>query len=330
MVLTIKRENLSASDQTMPDAPAAARRSALLALLVELRPQQWIKNLVCLAGLVFSGRLFLPEYIGRAAVAIVSFCLASACMYILNDYVDLERDRRSPRTAARPLAAGELPLWVAAAAFVILAALATAGSVYLGAACLTTFAAYCVINVAYSVRLKHTVIADVMCIALGFVLRLVYGIYAVEVKPTAWIVLCMFFLALFLGFAKRKAESVRCNGNGNGGAARPVLDKYTVQYLDVMLSMSATMTIACYALFTVASGKNAGLAITVVPVVYCVTRYMLQVMIHGRGESPEKVLMSDEMMWLGILTWLGLCVIILYSDLQIFSETTHWQDGGPW
>jgi 4-hydroxybenzoate polyprenyltransferase len=294
----------------------------LLALVRELRPRQWIKNLACLAGLVFSGRLFLLEHVLHAAVGFLAFCCVSSAVYILNDYLDREKDRLDPRTAGRPLTAGLLPVWLAAVAFSLLMVLAAAGSVWLGTTCVVVLAVYFGMNVLYSTGLNQTVIADVMCIALGFVLRVMYGVYAVQDRPTGWIVLCMFFLALFLGFAKRKAELTTVREDAV--LLRPVLREYGMGYLDLLLTMTASMTIMCYALFTAASHKNPTLIVTILPVVYCVSRYLHRVMLHGQGGSPEDVLFSDRMLWLGILTWLGLCILILYFEINLFAETEVW------
>lgn len=290
------------------------------ALVTELRVVQWVKNLACLAGLIFSGRLFLVQHQTQAFLGFWSFCFASSAVYILNDFLDREKDRLNPRTSTRPLASGDLPVWVAATAFVALITLAGIGAARLGSSCLLVIGTYGVMNILYSIRLKQIVIADVMCIAIGFVLRVLFGVYAVGVLPTPWIALCMFFLALFLGFAKRKAE---LTGLGKDPAhARPVLAQYDVNYLNMLLAMSATMAILCYALFTVASHKNPTLVITIVPVVYCVNRYILQVMLNGRGESPDKILLSDKRLWVGIVSWLFAYIIITYGNIQLFAETS--------
>jgi 4-hydroxybenzoate polyprenyltransferase len=303
----------------IPARPPAPRPSSVLrALLIELRPTQWVKNFACFAGLIFSGRLFQVASQLEALIGFGSFCFASSSIYILNDYFDREKDRHNPRTASRPLASGALPLGVAAIAFMALLLATWIGSVSLGRSCALVMLAYGALNVFYSIQLKEIVIADVMCIALGFVLRVMYGVYAVGSQPTPWIVLCMFFLALFLGFAKRKAELVHVRDETR--RTRPVLNKYASNYLDVLLTMSSTMAILCYATFTVASHRNPTLVITIVPVVYCVYRYMLQVIMHAHGESPDKVLVSVKRLWLGIFCWLYSYVAIYYCNVNIFAE----------
>jgi 4-hydroxybenzoate polyprenyltransferase len=247
--------------------------------------------------------------------------MASA-VYVFNDVLDLERDRANPRTARRPLASGELPVWLAGLTGYALLIFAMLVSFTLGRACTVTIGLYCFLSLLYCLKLKHEPIADVMCIALGFVLRVVYGVYAVGVLPTAWIVTCMFFLALFLGLAKRRAELASLKTDS--ARSRPVLEKYQVGYLDILLAMSATMTILCYALFTVASHKNPTLIITVLPVVYCITHYLLHVMTRGGGQSPEEHLLNDRVLWAGVISWVALCVVIMYLDVHLFVEKAPW------
>jgi 4-hydroxybenzoate polyprenyltransferase len=298
-------------------ARSAHRPPVWRALIVELRPKQWIKNLICLAGLVFSGELFEGRHILEAGIAFGTFCLAASAIYIVNDLVDLDKDRHNPRTAGRPLAAGHLPVALAVLVGILLVAGALAGAAALNRACVLTIAAYLVINALYSFRLKETVIVDVMCIALGFVLRISYGAYAVEVYPSRWSVVCMFFLALFLGFGKRRAECA--DAGADFLRARPVLEKYNIDFLDMMLTVSATITVVAYALFTVSWQKNPTIVLTIIPVIYCVSRYLLQVIVLGHGKSPEDIILGDRMLMLGIGSWVALCIIIIYGDLHLFT-----------
>jgi 4-hydroxybenzoate polyprenyltransferase len=294
---------------------ARYRPNVATSLLRAMRPHQWVKNLTCFAGLIFSGRLFQPEMTIHAGSAFIAFSLIASAIYLLNDYVDRHRDRLNPRTADRPIASGALPVGLAAVAFVALIVAAGLMAIVLGRACLIAMTAYATMNVGYTVRLKRTVIADVMCIAVGFVLRVLFGVYAVEVFPSPWIVLCMFSLAMFLGFGKRRAE---LNDLGDGAvAARSVLRKYTSAYIDMVLGITATVTILTYMLFTVSSHHDPTLVVTVIPVVYCVLRYAHQVMVEQLGQSPEALFIKDKMMWIGVGTWLTLCGLILYGGLQL-------------
>jgi 4-hydroxybenzoate polyprenyltransferase len=155
-----------------------------------------------------------------------------------------------------------------------------------------------------------------MVLSMGFVFRVLAGVYAVHVQPSAWIVLCMFFLALFLGFAKRRGELATLQELSV--SHRPVLRKYTLPYLDALLAIMAAMTIVCYAAYTLESRhNNRSLIITIPPVVYGITRYMLLVMVRGR-ESAEEVLTSDKGLIASVLIWISLCVLVLYGNLRLF------------
>ncbi|MFO0808489.1 MAG: decaprenyl-phosphate phosphoribosyltransferase [Gemmataceae bacterium] len=289
-----------------------------IALLRAMRPGNWVKNLPCLAGLVFSGQLFLPAAQAMAALAFATFSLMASAGYLLNDVVDRERDRANPRTAGRPVATGELPVWIAVAASIVLAACAASLASYLGVNCLIVLIAYAALTALYSLRLKRTVIVDVMCVALGFVLRVLFGVYALRVLPTPWIILCMFFLALLVGFGKRKAELTNL---GDGAeSARPVLRKYSSSYLDLVLGMMATLTILTYTLYCVAPHHTQSLIITILPVVYCVLRYTYKLMVEGGGESPEGVFLHDPMLWLGVLMWLALNIVVLYGQFRFVAD----------
>jgi 4-hydroxybenzoate polyprenyltransferase len=302
-----------------PAAGPTSRAARLVGLARAARPGHWVKNLACFAGLIFSGRLFQERAIVEACVAFAGFCMAASGVYLLNDVWDRGYDRLNPSKRRRPVASGLVPVSWALAAAAALATAAILSSLELSPLCAALMAVYLAMNVAYSIRLKHTVLLDVTLIAFGFVLRVLYGVYAVEVQPTSWIVLCMFFLALFLGFAKRRGE-MHLMGEDEP-FRRPVLAKYRTSFLDILLAMTATMAILCYALFTVTGHPgNATLVITVPLVTYGVTRYMLLVMVFGKGESPERLLVSDPLIVATTATWVMLCIVVKYSNINIFAQ----------
>jgi 4-hydroxybenzoate polyprenyltransferase len=300
-----------------PEGPGVGATSAgrLAGLVVSARPRQWVKNVACFAGLVFSGRLFDASAMSGSATAFAGFCLASSSVYLINDVCDRRSDAANPKKRSRPIAAGLVPVGRAIAAAVVLAVAAMGSTLFLPAACRGILAAYLTIGLAYSVRLKHSVLIDVMIIALGFVLRILHGVYAVGVAPTPWIVLCMFFLALFLGFAKRRSELNQIEVAGV--TQRPVLRKYRTDLLDQLLVMTATMTITCYSLYTVTGRPgNETLVVTVPLVVYGVCRYLLLVMIFDVGEAPDKDLLDDTLLIVNGLLWVVLCVAIIYFNVN--------------
>ena len=287
------------------------------AIAEEARPRQWIKNLVCLAGLVFSGQLTDGSAVLGAAVAFVGFCLLSSGVYFVNDIHDRHHDRHNPLKAHRPIASGRLSVNVAE----LVAALLMCGGMgvlsLLGWRCGVVAGIYLLMSLLYCVRLKHTVIVDVMCISLGFVLRMLAGVFAVGALPTAWIVLCMFFLSLFLGFAKRRGELANRRGAARRG--RPVLADYSLPLLDLLLAMTATMAVVCYALYTVTGRDTPALVVTIPLVVYGVVRYMLLVMVRNRGELPDELLVHDRMLHGAVAAWALVCAAVLYGKVEFLN-----------
>ncbi len=297
----------------MATEAAWTRRAAGLVEAARLR--QWVKNLACFAGLIFSGRLSDEAAIRAAVWAFFGFCLASSSVYLVNDVFDRRSDAVNPKKRSRPIASGLVPVGWAVVAAALLALGAFATSIPLPSGCRIVLAAYLAMSYAYSIRLKHTVLIDVMIIALGFVLRIIYGVLAVKVAPTPWIVLCMFFLALFLGFAKRRSE---LNQVDQGSTRRPVLSKYRVELLDLLLAMTATMSILCYALYTlIGRPDHQTLVLTVPVVVYGICRYLLLVVVYDVGDAPDENVLEDKMLVASAVVWIVLCVAILYFDKSL-------------
>jgi 4-hydroxybenzoate polyprenyltransferase len=307
---------------TLPEAEPldaeAVRAGRIGGLVASMRPRQWIKNLACFAGLIFSGHLFDAASIRGAVLAFAGFCLASSSVYLINDVFDRRSDAANPKKRSRPIASGRVPVGSALAASVALAAAALGLSLLLTPGCQAVLTTYLVMGLAYSARLKHTVLLDVMIIAIGFVLRILYGAFAVGVPATPWIVLCMFFLALFLGFAKRRSELARFALGGPGH--RPVLIKYQARLLELLLAMTATMAITCYALYTVIGRPDKPghetLVVTVPVVVYGIYRYLLIVLVFDVGDAPEKDVVDDLPLIVAVVVWIALCILILYLNIN--------------
>lgn len=317
-----------------------------------LRPHQWTKNLFCLAGLLFSGKFLEPAAIAEAFLAVVMFSLMASSVYIFNDIQDLDRDREHPKKRYRPIASGKISVPVANALALFLIVVSLLIGYSLGMAVFTCLVLYAGLNLSYSLKLKHLALFDVNCIALGFVLRLLAGVYAIEVVPTGWITLCTFFLSLFLGFAKRRSELLGVLSNkmtqdflerqepaaianqkpvselfflqlfyqrGQANPQRPVLSQYTLPFLDSLLNSTATMTVMCYALFTAISGKNPSLIITVPIVHYAIMHYKHLVMVREGGEEPDRILIKDLRLKLSILIWLLSYFLITYTNISLFA-----------
>ena len=298
-----------------------------LVLLRALRPHQWSKNVFVLAALVFaSGDRLAEDPIDRADVfrtiaAFVAFCLASSAVYLLNDVLDRESDRAHPEKRARPIASGAVPLPVALGVSAILALISLwlgwwiGGEPYSVALVLITYMA---VNVAYSVRLKSVVLLDVFCIATGFMLRVEAGGLSAGAAVSQWLFLCTFFLALFLALNKRRAE-IMLLGDG-GDAHRASLREYTVGFLDQMVGVLAACTIVCYTMYTVDPdtatkfGQGHKLVWTVPFVAFGIGRYMVLVQSGRGGESPTRVFLGGDLLFLlNTLVWAAVVAAALQS-----------------
>lgn len=290
-------------------------------LLKLLRPHQWTKNVFCFAGVVFGGRLAETDAHLKALGVFACFCAVSSATYIFNDIRDRELDKVHPKKQRRPIASGEVAVLTASVICVLLLAGGLTGAWFLGREssdsvliCLLT---YLSVNFAYCVDLKHRAIVDVNCIASGFVLRVLSGIYLLGDMPTVWIVLCTFTLALLLALAKRRGELVAIE-QGTGEDQRPVLWSYTLPFVDTLINSAATVSVVAYSLFTVLGGKNPALCLTIPIVYYGIMRYKFLAMVKLRTEEPEKVMLKDKGMLFSLFTWVIAYLTIERSGLNLF------------
>jgi 4-hydroxybenzoate polyprenyltransferase len=279
------------------------------------RPKQWTKNLVCFAGLLFAGKALDANALLNASLGFAAYCFASSFAYVINDMLDREKDRKHPTKRFRPIASGDLTLsqaWMMAA----LCLSGAFGCAFpLGSSVAILLAIYMMLHLAYSLKVKNIVLLDVMFISGGFILRILVGTCAVGVPTSAWILLCTFFLSLFLGFGKRRAEINSWKEEAIN--FREVLREYNVTMLDRFCNISATLAIASYALFTVTSRPDHSLIVTCPPVVFGLWRYLLLIEARNQGEAPETVLIKDRPLQAAILVWLALCILVLYGRLRL-------------
>ncbi len=291
------------------------------ALVQELRPKQWTKNLLLFAGILFSQQADHPELLVRAVAGFVAFSLLAGTVYMLNDLKDVKQDRLHPKKRERPIASGRLPVPAAAAAAAALLVVVAALAAWLGAPFAWVAGAYLAMNVAYNVALRGQVLLDVFVIALGFVLRAIAGVEVLRpLSPgtvlSPWLLVCTFFGALFLGFAKRRRELT--NAGEEGAKRREVLAHYTPQLLDGLLLVTAAASIMGYALYTiwpatVAKFNTEALLYTVPFVTYGIFRYLWLVRTSGTTEDPSQVLLTDRPLIACLLLYLVAVVVILYG-----------------
>jgi 4-hydroxybenzoate polyprenyltransferase len=277
-----------------------------------VRPQQWVKNAVVLAGLVFAEITDQPHAVLEAILALIAFVLASAAVYIANDLRDIEADRQHPLKRARPLAAGRIDPRRARWACAGLAATALALATVVTPVLTVIVAAYLALMLAYTAWLKRIPILDVTVIAIGFVLRAVGGAVAVAVPISPWLLLCAFLLALFLGFGKRRAELATL---GTGAARhRIALRGYTAPLLDQLVRITAVSALVSYATYTVVSTSvpdNGSMLLTVPFVAFAIFRYLYLVYGRGLGGSPEHLLFRDRWLLGAVVLWGVLALVVM-------------------
>lgn len=274
-----------------------------LALIRLMRPHQWLKNTFVFAGLVFSQAWQDGPLALRVLQVFAAFCCASSLVYILNDWHDRAADALHPVKRSRPLASGAVPV----AAALGLAAVLLAGGLLLAwgnPVLLALLGVYAALNVAYSWRLKQVPVVDVSIIASGFMLRLLAGTVAVGIPPSRWLLLTGIFVALFLGFSKRKAESFH-----EESSQRAVLAHYPAALLDTFMAATMTATLTTYSLFATSPEAQAQhgerLLYTVPAVIFCMLRYTYQVH-RGRGEDVARDLLRDPWILAGGALWMAI------------------------
>jgi 4-hydroxybenzoate polyprenyltransferase len=298
-----------ASAERAPVLELPRRRGPLHAAIVSMRPRQWSKNLLLFAGIVFAAKLGDATRWLEAFTAFVAYCAASSAAYLVNDVLDAEHDRRHPVKRSRPVARGELSARAAVGLAVALALLAFALTAALGGWSVLYLAAFLVLQTAYSLKLKHLVILDVMTIGALFVIRAAAGAEAVDVRISPWLLLCTALLALFLGLAKRRGELVLVGAQATPG--RPVLEGYSLALVDQLISVVAASTVIAYSLYTVTARDSKAMMVTIPFVLFGVLRYLVLVHRDDLGEEPEQVLFSDVPILVCIALWATTSAIVL-------------------
>lgn len=310
---------MSAANGTATDLPswpvAAPRPAWWRSLLTEMRPQQWVKNLLVLAPLLFAHQLFAGVALARAFAAFGLFCLVSSSIYLLNDIKDATQDRLHPRKRLRPIAAGQLSAAAGVVATIVLLLGALAGGVWLSPAFAALLATYWAMNYLYSSWLKHQVILDVFVIAGGFVLRVVGGGVAIGVPISDWLLICTTLLALFLGFSKRRHELGMLGTEAV--SHRQVLSEYSRAFLDMMIGVVTASTVMSYALYTVSEETvrkfhTRALLLTLPFVLYGIFRYLYLVYHRSEGGDPTQTLLSDRPTLVNVVLWAIVATCIIY------------------
>jgi len=286
----------------------------LVEIFKSLRPQQWIKNFFIFAPLIFSRNVLHPEAALTAAATFAAFCIVSSAHYIFNDLMDIEEDKLHPIKSRRPLASGRLPKGAAVAAMLVLAALGLGLAAAIGLPILIVSLVYLVLQVAYSIRLKHVVILDIFVVAAGFVIRVVAGGLAIKVMISSWLLVCTMLLALFLAMSKRRHELILLESEAANH--RPILKEYNTYLLDQMISVVTASTLVAYCLYTISEETVAKfgtrrLIWTVPFVLYGIFRYLYLIHQKNEGGSPEHLILKDKPLLADIFCWIIAAGLIL-------------------
>lgn len=291
--------------------PKKGSKNQILLLLYQMRPEQWVKNVLIFAAPTFSLKIIDYMVIIKSIEGFFLFCFVSGCVYILNDFVDREADRNHPVKRYRPIASGLLNPYIALSAGAVILVASIYFSYYLGHLFSLLLSIYFIMNITYSFLLKNVVIMDVMTIAAGFVLRAIGGGLIVNVHFTPWFLICTMLLALFLAISKRRHELSLLQDNQV--SYRKVLDKYSLQLLDQMNTIVATAAIISYALFTFNSGHSIYLMLTIPFVVYGIFRYLYLIHMEEKGSNPEKIIFEDKHILVTVLLYaISVIAILLY------------------
>ncbi len=288
--------------------------------LTLLRVEQWVKNLFVFLPLFFSGNFLNTELFLKSCVAFVVFSLASSTIYIINDYADAELDRQHPDKKNRPIASGAISKKTALGIATLLIGLIISVLLFLTAGLqqnIGKFAivilAYLGMNLAYTFRLKHVAIIDVCLISIGFVLRVMAGGYITEIPISQWAILLTFVLALVLALGKRRGELINAQISGK---TRRSLDGYNVQFADIALSISVTLAIISYLMFTVQpevqNRFGNKIFYTFIFVVFAFLRYLQQTLVHNRTESPTKIIYKDRYIQATLILWVVSYFLLIY------------------
>jgi 4-hydroxybenzoate polyprenyltransferase len=287
--------------------------STASALVRAMRPKQWPKNAFVFAALVFDGDLFQITLLWRTILAAILFCLMSGVIYLINDIVDIEKDRQHPEKRHRPLASGQLGTTTAIAAAAGISGVSLPLAFLLDVPFGVVLAGYFALQVAYSFVLKDLVIIDVLTVAAGFVLRAVGGAVVIGVTISPWLYVCTTLFALFIGFSRRRHELVLLAGEA--GNHRASLDEYSLHLLDHMIATAASTTVIAYSLYTFLAPNvpaNHAMMLTIPFVLYGVFRYLYLIHAQNEGGSPEETLLRDRPLLITVALW-GLTVTsILY------------------
>ncbi len=288
-----------------------------------MRPKQWTKNVIIYAGLVFDGQLFILDSFIRVTISFILLCVAASSIYIINDLVDIERDKQHPKKRFRPLPSGQLSIPIAIAAATLFPIFAVGIAWLYSPYFAVILLIYIALNILYSFKLKHIVLIDVMTLTASYVLRVAAGVVVISVaRFSPWLYTVTALLALFLAISKRRQELVMMADDAT--TVRPIFKQYNLPLLDEMLRTVTTSVLIAYILYIIEApsvllaGNNLAL-ITVPFVMYGLFRYMFLIYARGEGSAPDEVVLQDRPLQLAIFLWGLSFIFVLYVAPKILT-----------
>jgi 4-hydroxybenzoate polyprenyltransferase len=288
---------------------------SLHGIVLSLRPRQWPKNALVFAGVIFGGRLFDRRSLLAACAAFVAFCVLSSAVYLVNDIMDRDADRRHPLKSRRPIASGRVHIGVALA----IAAILSVAGLWFATSLDLTFGViallYVVLMAFYVSALKHAVFVDVLAISAGFVLRAWAGAAVVHVPVSHWLLILTLLLAAMLSLIKRRAELIVLAHEAVGH--RPALRGYSVTMLDRAIAVLTASTLVAYGLYTVSPETTArfgtnSLLVTLPFAAFGIARYLYLVYRGAGGSDPSEHLLSDLPLLGCVGLWVLTAIAVIY------------------
>ena len=285
----------------------------LRALLKTMRLKQWAKNVFLMAAVVFDRKLTNTDAILHTIIGVFAFSLVASVVYIVNDIADVEADRRHPTKRNRPIASGKLTVSVAWVSAAILLLVAFPVAIWLSPAFALISLLYLILNLIYSKWIKHVVLLDIIILASFYVIRVAAGVALIDVvRFSPWIYIFTTFLALLMGTGKRRAELSEIADGPND--QRRVLDGYTLNFLDQLITLASGMTIITYSSYTFSAPnlpENHAMMLTIPFLIYGIFRYQYLLQVKGSGSAPEELVLSDRPLQFAIALW-GLAVLVVF------------------
>jgi 4-hydroxybenzoate polyprenyltransferase len=280
-------------------------------LVLAMRPRQWTKNGMVLVAVICAQRLTDVRAVALSLLAVLLFCLVSGVVYLVNDLVDLERDRRHPVKCNRPLASGRLQPRTAILAIGVIWFSSLAIAAVVSPVFAVVVSAFVALNLAYSLYLKNIVLLDLFGIAGGFLLRAAGGAWIIGVQVSPWLYLCTLVGALFIGLGKRRHELLLLQGSA--ALHRKILSEYTTEFLEELISMMASALLVSYALYTYFAYHTHAMMATIPFAIYGIFRYLFLVHVKRTGGAPEELLLQDRPLLIDLALWVLATIGILYG-----------------